>query len=184
MVRPSRFVRAPGIWASRSFNRHCKQLRQIDAEVGSSVLLRFSFACSRCGSEVYWRWGVAVSHSIRIVGTAFYRMRRIVATLCLGLLAAGAGYKVVYGANGTIVYKAKRLEYQQLQQQIVEEQQRHEALQERVRALQSDPKAIEREAREQLGYVKPGETVLVQRQARPEVRAASAIAQNTAAARP
>jgi len=44
--------------------------------------------------------------------------------------------------------------------------------------LQSDPKAIEKEAREQLGYVKPGETVLVQRQPKPELRTASTLAEN------
>lgn len=106
-------------------------------------------------------------------------MRRILATLCIALLAVGAGYKVVYGANGTIVYKQKRAEYQQLQQQIEEEKQMHEQLENRVRALQSDPKAIEKEAREQLGYVRPGERVLVQRQPRQDVRTQPALAQNT-----
>lgn len=121
--------------------------------------------------------GSCVTYSIRTSGTLFYRLRRVFATLCIALLAVGAGYKVVYGANGMIVYKAKRAEYQRLQQQIADEQQRHQELQDRVRGLQSDPKAIEKEAREQLGYVKPGETVLVQRHSRVDARAASSIAQ-------
>jgi cell division protein FtsB len=119
-----------------------------------------------------------VSQAFHIAGTWFYRMRLILATLCIATLAVAAGYKVVYGANGTIVYKEKRAEYQQLQQEISDEQQRHEELQDRVRALQSDPKTIEKEAREQLGYVRPGERVLVQRQPRSDARAASAVAQN------
>jgi len=126
--------------------------------------------------------GSCVTYTIRIAGNWLYRMRRILATLCIALLAAAAGYKVVYGANGMIVYKAKRAECQRLQQQISDEQQRHQQLQERVRALQSDPKAIEKEAREQLGYVRPGETVLVQRQPRPDVQTASAVAQAQPAA--
>ena len=41
-------------------------------------------------------------------------------------------------------------------------QQENEALERRVRALQqADPRVIEREAREQLRYAKPGEVVLV-----------------------
>jgi cell division protein FtsB len=119
-----------------------------------------------------------VSQAFRFAGTWFYRARRILATLCIALLAVGAGYKVVYGANGTIVYKEKRAEFQRLQQEISDEQQRHQELQDRVRALQSDPKAIEKEAREQLGFVRPGERVLVQRQARLDARAPSAVAQN------
>ena len=105
-------------------------------------------------------------------------MRRILATLCIALLAVAAGYKVVYGRNGMIVYKAKRAEYQHLQQDIADENQRHQELEDRVRSLQSDPKAIEREAREQLGYVRPGEKILVQRPPRVDVHAAAAVAQS------
>ncbi len=98
-------------------------------------------------------------------------MRRVLATLVIALLAAAAGYKAMYGPNGTIVYKAKKAEYEQLRQEIVDESQRQQRLEAHVKALQSDPKAIEREAREQLGYVRPGERVLVQRPPRAEVRA-------------
>jgi len=104
-------------------------------------------------------------------------MRGLLASVCLTGLVVAAGYKVVYGPNGMIVYKAKRAEYQQLQQEIVDENQRHQELEDRVRALQSDPKAIEREAREQLGYVRPGERVLVQRQPRVDVRSVPNVAQ-------
>jgi cell division protein FtsB len=98
-------------------------------------------------------------------------MRRVLATLCIALLAAAAGYKAIYGPNGTIVYKSKKAEYERLRQEITDETLRQQQLQDRVRALQSDPKAIEKEAREQLGYVKPGEIVLVPRPPRPETRA-------------
>ncbi len=104
-------------------------------------------------------------------------MRRVLATLVIALLAAGAGYKVIYGPNGTIVYKAKKAEYKHLQQEIADETQRQQELQDKVKALQSDPKAIEKEAREQLGYVRQGETVLVQRPPRVDVHASN-VAQN------
>ncbi|MBV8456415.1 MAG: septum formation initiator family protein [Acetobacteraceae bacterium] len=112
-----------------------------------------------------------MSFTVRIAGKWLHRMRRVLATLVIALLALGSGYKVIYGANGTIVYKAKRAEYERLQQEISEETRRQQQLEEHVRALQSDPKAIEKEAREQLGYVRPGERVLVQRPPRPETRA-------------
>jgi len=118
-----------------------------------------------------------LSVTVRVAGKWLHRMRRVLATVCLAGLVVAAGYKVVYGPNGMIVYKAKRAEYQQLQQEIVDENQRHQELEDRVRALQSDPKAIEREAREQLGYVRPGERVLVQRQPRVDVRSVPNVAQ-------
>src|SRR5262245_38484947 len=98
-------------------------------------------------------------------------MRRVLATLAIAVLALAAGYKVIYGPNGTIVYKAKRAEYERLRQEIAAETQRQHELHEKVRALQSDPKAIEREAREQLGYVRPGEKILVQRPPRVDAHA-------------
>lgn len=110
------------------------------------------------------------------MGGWLYSMRRVLATLCIAALAAFAGYKVVFGANGTVVYKAKKTEYQKLQQDIEENNELHERLERQVKALQSDPRAIEREAREKLGFVKPGEIVLVQ-PARRDVRADSAVAQ-------
>lgn len=100
-------------------------------------------------------------------------MRRVLATLIIALLAVAAGYKVVYGPNGTIVYKAKRAEYERLRQDIADETQRQHELQDKVKALQTDPKAIEREAREQLGYVRPGEKILVQRPPRVDTRASN-----------
>ena len=118
-----------------------------------------------------------MSFTVRIAGKWLHRMRRVLATLVIALLTVAAGYKVIYGPNGTIVYKAKRAEYERLRQEIADETQRQQELQDRVRALQSDPKAIEKEAREQLGYVRPGERVLVPRPARPDAHTAN-VAQN------
>ena len=102
-----------------------------------------------------------------------HRIGRIMATVCIGLLAVLIGYKVVFGANGTIEWRAKRTEYQQLQQDIDKATLEHQALDARVKKLQSDPNTIVKEAREKLGYVMPGEVVLVQPQSKPEMRSAS-----------
>src|SRR5664279_2958117 len=95
---------------------------------------------------------------------------RILATVCIGLLAVMIGYKVVFGANGTVEWRAKRVQYQQLQLDIQKATAEHQALETRVKKLQSDPNTIVQEAREKLGYVMPGEVVLVQPQSKSEVR--------------
>jgi cell division protein FtsB len=67
----------------------------------------------------------------------------------------------MFGANGMIVYKQKRAEYDALQKQIAQVEQQNERYTQQVQGLKSDEKAIEKEAREQLGYAKPGEYVYV-----------------------
>lgn len=107
-------------------------------------------------------------------------MRRVLATLCLALLATLVGYKVVYGANGMKVWEAKRAELHSLQQEIQNQQTEHDQLQHYVDELQrGDPSVIEKEAREQLGYVKPGETVLFEQRGKPDPRQTPAVAENT-----
>jgi cell division protein FtsB len=108
----------------------------------------------------------------------FCRTRRVVATLCLAVLAMLIGYKVVAGANGTIEWRAKRAEYQLLQQEIDRASTEHQELEIRVKKLQSDPNTIVKEAREKLGYVMPGEVVLVQPQPKIDVRTNPAVARN------
>jgi cell division protein FtsB len=111
--------------------------------------------------------------TVRIAGGWFYRTRRVLATLCIGVLAIFIGYKVIFGANGMKVYEGKRAEAVRLQKQIDDEKIKNEQLQQRVDSLQrEDPIAIEKEAREQLGYVKPGEVVLVEPQAKPDPKRA------------
>jgi cell division protein FtsB len=67
----------------------------------------------------------------------------------------------MFGANGMVVYKQKRAEYQALRKQIVQVQQENELYTQQIQGLKSDKKAVEKEAREQLGYAKPGEYVYV-----------------------
>lgn len=98
-------------------------------------------------------------------------MRRVLATLCIALLAVSIGYKVVFGANGMKVWQGKRAEVQRLQQEIAREKLEHDQLQHRVEGLQhGEPSMIEKEAREQLGFVKPGEVVLFEQKAKADAR--------------
>jgi cell division protein FtsB len=116
-------------------------------------------------------------------GIWLLRMRRVLATLCLAVLAILIGYKVVYGANGTLEWRGKRAEFQGLQRDIDQANADHRALEERVRKLQGDRNTIIKEAREKLGYVMPGEVVLVQPQPKADVRSNS-VAQAIPAAVP
>ncbi|MGA2904510.1 MAG: septum formation initiator family protein [Candidatus Korobacteraceae bacterium] len=118
--------------------------------------------------------------TIRIAGKWLYRMRRIMATLCIALLAVLIGYKVVFGANGMKVWQSKRAEAQALERDIERSKLEHDELERRVQALQrGDPSVIEKEAREQLGYVKPGEVVLFEQRSKPAAKQAPVIAENT-----
>jgi cell division protein FtsB len=88
-----------------------------------------------------------------------YRSRRKLATGAVALLAIQLGWHVVFGANGALVFHEKRAEYLKLQQETEQLQQENLRLQQHIQSLKSDPKAIEKEAREQLKYAKPGEVV-------------------------
>ncbi len=90
-----------------------------------------------------------------------YTLRRRIATTVVALLAVSLFVHVMFGANGMVVYRQKRAEYQELQKKIVSVQQDNQRYTEQIRGLKTDQTAIEKEAREQLGYAKPGEYVYV-----------------------
>ena len=85
--------------------------------------------------------------------------RRKLATVAAAALALAVAYHVVFGANGLTVYEQKRNETQLLNQQMLELQQENDLLTGRVIRLQSDPNAIEHQAREELHYTRPGEVI-------------------------
>ena len=87
--------------------------------------------------------------------------RRRLATIAVTLLAASLFVHVMFGANGMVVYKQKRAEHVALRKKIVQVQQENDRYTQQIQGLKSDQKSIEKEAREQLGYAKPGEYVYV-----------------------
>jgi cell division protein FtsB len=90
-----------------------------------------------------------------------FGLRRRIATIAVIVLATMMFVHVMFGANGMVVYKQKRAEFQALQKQIAREQKENEIYMQQIQALKTDQKAIEKEAREQLRYVRPGEYVYV-----------------------
>ncbi len=98
---------------------------------------------------------------VRPLAIRIYALRRRIATIAVTVLAGSLFIHVMFGANGMIVYKQKRAEYEALQKQIAQVEQENERYTQQIQGLKSDQKAIEKEAREQLGYAKPGEYVYV-----------------------
>jgi cell division protein FtsB len=90
-----------------------------------------------------------------------FRVRRKVASAAVVLLIVMTAYHVVFGANGLLIYQQKRSEYHKLDAELKALQEENRRIADHVKALQTDPKAIEKEAREQLRYAKPGEVIYV-----------------------
>jgi cell division protein FtsB len=90
-----------------------------------------------------------------------YAVRRRVATITVAVLAIFLFVHVMFGANGMIVYKQKRDEYQALQKKLAMEQKENDLYTRQIQGLKTDEKSIEKEAREQLHYARPGEYVYV-----------------------
>jgi cell division protein FtsB len=82
-----------------------------------------------------------------------------VATAGVGVLVLWLGFHVIFGANGMVVYQGKRSDYKKIQTDLQQLEDENEQLTKQVDKLRHDPKAIEREAREQLHYTKKGEMV-------------------------
>jgi cell division protein FtsB len=88
-----------------------------------------------------------------------YRMRRRIATAAAVVLAVFLGYHVIAGQNGVTAYEQKRIDDKALQKQIQLLQDENARMKEHVDHLQSDPDAIEHEARARLHYTRPGEVI-------------------------
>jgi cell division protein FtsB len=86
---------------------------------------------------------------------------RRVGTAAAVLLTVALVVHAMFGANGMVVYQQKRAEKQTLQTEVQRLQKENDQYVDRIRALKTDHRAIEREAREQLHYTRPGEYVYV-----------------------
>ena len=89
----------------------------------------------------------------------FYRSRRIIATCSVAFVFSLLAFHVIFGPNGMIVYSQKRQEYRSLETEIKSLGAENDRLNQRIKDLKTDPKAIETEARTQLHYAKPGEVI-------------------------
>ena len=102
-----------------------------------------------------------VRDRLRPGGELIYKLRRRIATAAVGVLTIWLFLHVMFSANGMVAYKEKRTEIEQLRGEVNALQQENDAHTQQIKALKTDAKAIEKEAREQLHYARPGEVVYV-----------------------
>ena len=113
------------------------------------------------GIRIRINWGSPAIHKTLAGLRTVYAARRKLGTAAVGLLALWMFAHVMFGPNGMIVYQRKRAEYRNLQKDIQALQKQNQRYGEQIKALKSDPKAIEKAAREELRYARPGEVVYV-----------------------
>ena len=106
-------------------------------------------------------FGQRIKQRLRPASTWLYASRRRLATVGVAAVTVWLFLHVMCGANGMVVYRQKRADYQTLRHEIDELQKENNHYTGQIKALQTDPKTIEREAREQLHYARPGEVVYV-----------------------
>lgn len=90
-----------------------------------------------------------------------YALRRRIATGGILALTAWLLLHIMFGANGMVVYKQKRAEIDDLQKQVNSLRLENQHYNEQIKSLKTDPRTIEKEAREALHYTRPGEVVYV-----------------------
>ncbi|MBZ5629800.1 MAG: septum formation initiator family protein [Acidobacteriia bacterium] len=95
----------------------------------------------------------------RRAGRLLYDLRTKLATIAVAVLAVMLAVHVIFGANGMIIYQKKKTELRTLQKDADQVQQENQALSDQIKALKTNPSAIEKEAREQLHYARPGEVI-------------------------
>lgn len=83
-------------------------------------------------------------------------------TRLIGFLIIAAVVTLGAFSQLPLIKKNQRMreENLRLEQEIRKEEERAGDLQRQIHALNTDPKALERLARERLGYAKPGETII------------------------
>ncbi|MGC2357131.1 MAG: septum formation initiator family protein [Candidatus Acidiferrum sp.] len=86
---------------------------------------------------------------------------RRLGTAAATLLIVGLLLHAMFGANGMVVYRQKHAEMQSLASEVERLQKENDQYVDQIESLKSDPAAIEKEAREQLHYTRPGEFVYV-----------------------
>lgn len=106
-------------------------------------------------------WADRLREKLRPTFVLLYSVRRRLATGAVAVITVWLFVHVMFGANGMVVYRRKKAEYQSLEQQIDKLQNENDRYSHEIDSLEHDPKTIEKEAREQLHYTRPGELVYV-----------------------
>jgi cell division protein FtsB len=77
----------------------------------------------------------------------------------LGLALAALFLHDVFGAHGLLALRRTQKEIQKLESDIKQLDTENRSLSDQVKALKTDPRMIERIAREEMGLAKPGEKI-------------------------
>ncbi len=88
-----------------------------------------------------------------------HQSRAKIATAAVIVVMAVLGYHAIFGDNGLLMYQKKRQMSRELAAQNQSLNQENGALEQQIKGLKSDPKVIEKEARERLRYARPGEVI-------------------------
>ena len=102
---------------------------------------------------------IEANQEVRRACDVAYRWRRKLATAAVAIVAAWMAFHVIFGANGMVVYQSKKAEYRQRQTDVESLQKENDRLTKDVEALRTDSRAIEKAAREEFGYARPGEVI-------------------------
>ena len=81
------------------------------------------------------------------------------AILALLLVCVALVVHEIYGEHGYLALRREKREYDSLQQEVRRLQEENQQLERHIEALKSDPKAIERIARDQMHMARPGERI-------------------------
>jgi cell division protein FtsB len=106
-------------------------------------------------------WADRTMARLRPTLTMLHGIWRRLATVAVAALTIWLFVHVMFGANGMVVYRQKKTEYVGLQNEVRSLQQENDRYTDQIKSLQTDPKTIEKEAREQLHYARPGEVIYV-----------------------
>lgn len=82
-----------------------------------------------------------------------------VAILALALVCVALVVHEIFGPHGYLALRRERQDFDALQQKIQELKKENQQLEGQIKSLKSDPKAIEKMAREQMGLARPGEII-------------------------
>jgi cell division protein FtsB len=90
----------------------------------------------------------------------FQKTKRITVIAVCGLALLSVGAREIFGSNGYIARRRRRLQIQSLGADIQKLKQENVLLSQRIQDLRSNPQAIEKLAREQLKLARPGDVVI------------------------
>lgn len=106
--------------------------------------------------------GPRVRRRVR-TGTGDRQRRKKVWTYGLLLLSAGLMVNSLIGEKGYLANLQAKQEFQEVNESLLQLRAENARLKEDARRMQTDPQALEDAAREQLGLIKPGETLITLR---------------------